>query len=377
MDLSIYEKKFDNQKTYLVIPSADISSLIKKFSSKTVIDKIAASIRGRFPNKSYQMTHKDLLDGFHSLSEWGPTWANEAWVVRNMPYYKAPLHFDGKPLLLETPSSQYSLDKIPEYFTDEHRMGVQRYDVKHSPITTWKKQTARIVGLCLNKYKRIDPESLRETVYSLGQEATEFKVTVGIAIIKKFKATRMLDISAGRGIRLFAALVSQLSWYVACDPDTGLIPIHESIVKLAQESGEKSVGASHTKVQICYKPFEDMSPAELQCKEFDLIFTSPPYFNLEIYSDASTQSVSRYPEVDQWINGFLFPALKKAWELLARGGTMAININDVRGGPQYVVKMIGYASKLPNSKFRGVIGYGDNSRGKPVPGQPIWCWTKV
>jgi len=377
MDLSIYEKKFDNQKTYLVISQTEISALIKKFGIKLLIEKLSTSLRGRFPDKSYQITRKDLLDGFHSLSKWEPSWVNEPWVVRNMPYYKSPFHFDGKPLLLETPSSQYALDKIPEYFTDEHRMQVQRYDVKQSPITTWKKETARITGMCMKRYKRIDPESLRETVYSMGEEATEFKVTVGIAIIKKFKSTRILDISAGRGIRLFAALVSQLSWYVACDPDTGLIPIHESIVKLAQESGEKSTGNKRTKVQICYKPFEDMNPSELQCKEFDLIFTSPPYFNLEIYSSAETQSVSRYPEVDQWMNGFLFPALKKSWELLARGGTMAININDVRGGPQYVMKMIEYANKLPNSKFRGVIGYGDNSRGKPVPGQPIWCWTKI
>nr|QQV29619.1 hypothetical protein K-LCC10_0364 [Kaumoebavirus] len=374
MDLSNYETKFNNQKTYPVISEKEIVELVRKYGVGKLIKKLAGALRNRFPDKSFQLTREELANGIRDLSKWQANWLEKSFVIRNMPYYKEPLHFDDKPLLLETPSSQYRLDILPEYFTDVHRMGVRRYDAKQTPMNMWKNETKKFVGYCLKKYKRIDPVSLRESVYALGQEATEFKVTVAMAMIKKFNAKRLLDISAGRGVRLFAALVSQLEYYTACDPDLGLIPIHNSIVEAVKESKLDRVGSAHTKVQICYQPFEDMELEALECREYDLVFTSPPYFNLEIYSEAETQSVSRYSEVDSWLNGFLFPAIRKAWSLLVSGGTMAININDINDGPKYVMPMIEEAGKLPGSTFRGVIGYGDPKRGDAA--QPVWCWTK-
>ena len=55
---------------------------------------------------------------------------------------------------------------------------------------------------------------------------------------------------------------------------------------------------------------------------FDTIFTSPPYFNVEKYSDEDTQSYVRYKNIDSWNEDFLhkaigkmIPTLKKGWDL--------------------------------------------------------------
>jgi DNA modification methylase len=42
----------------------------------------------------------------------------------------------------------------------------------------------------------------------------------------------------------------------------------------------------------------------------NLILTSPPYYNLEIYSDEATQSVKNDQSYEQWIDAFLKPVIK-------------------------------------------------------------------
>lgn len=61
---------------------------------------------------------------------------------------------------------------------------------------------------------------------------------------------------------------------------------------------------------------------------FDIIFTSPPYFNLETYGTEPTQSSIRYPEIALWRDSFLFATLKKVIQVLKSGGVLAINIKD-------------------------------------------------
>jgi len=43
---------------------------------------------------------------------------------------------------------------------------------------------------------------------------------------------------------------------------------------------------------------------------FDICLTSPPYFDLEIYSDEATQSVKQYPDYNQWLDKFIEPLIE-------------------------------------------------------------------
>lgn len=44
---------------------------------------------------------------------------------------------------------------------------------------------------------------------------------------------------------------------------------------------------------------------ELEKESIDFCFTSPPYFNLELYSEEITQSHIKYSNTREWVNGFL------------------------------------------------------------------------
>lgn len=68
----------------------------------------------------------------------------------------------------------------------------------------------------------------------------------------------------------------------------------------------------------------------------DFVFTSPPYFSAEIYSNEPTQSSIKYKEYESWRDNFLRPTLKTAAEWLKNDRILAFNIADINvGSKQY------------------------------------------
>jgi hypothetical protein len=70
----------------------------------------------------------------------------------------------------------------------------------------------------------------------------------------------------------------------------------------------------------------------LGIKQFDLIFTSPPYFDYEIYADA-TQSISNYSTssatgFDKWLTYFLLNVIMRYVPVLRDNGYIGIYIQD-------------------------------------------------
>lgn len=68
----------------------------------------------------------------------------------------------------------------------------------------------------------------------------------------------------------------------------------------------------------------------------DLVFTSPPYFRAESYSDDENQSDKKFITYDQWRDGFLRPTLETAVEWLKPGRPLIWNIADTKIGRTYV-----------------------------------------
>lgn len=62
----------------------------------------------------------------------------------------------------------------------------------------------------------------------------------------------------------------------------------------------------------------------------DMVFTSPPYFDLERYYDEPGQCWRDYPTLDRWVEGYLFPTLSQARRGLKSGAPCVINVDDAR-----------------------------------------------
>ena len=64
----------------------------------------------------------------------------------------------------------------------------------------------------------------------------------------------------------------------------------------------------------------------------DLCFTSPPYFNKEQYSEDKEQSFLKYPNYDDWLDGYLEQTLQNCFDLLKSERYCLINICDIKDG---------------------------------------------
>jgi hypothetical protein len=60
--------------------------------------------------------------------------------------------------------------------------------------------------------------------------------------------------------------------------------------------------------------------------EYDLIFTSPPYFDKEIYAADESQSYVRYPDYKKWLFEWLIPVCSEACLKLSLHGRFALSI---------------------------------------------------
>tara|TARA_R110000787_G_scaffold94725_3_gene197544 strand:+ start:511 stop:1428 length:918 start_codon:yes stop_codon:yes gene_type:complete len=135
-----------------------------------------------------------------------------------------------------------------------------------------------------------------------------FKSTTAKYIYKKYNATSVLDPTAGWGGRLLGATSLGIK-YVGYDTNTEMKQGYEDMVDILKlENSEMRWRSSQD------DDFSDI--------EYDMILTSPPYFNMEIY-----EHMDSWSNEAEWYSNWLIPLLGNAWMGLAEGGHMCINID--------------------------------------------------
>lgn len=231
--------------------------------------------------------------------------------------------------------------------------------------------------LRLKKVDYINNSTVRLALHMTGATPAQFKPGVAKAVYELTEAKKVLDFSMGWGDRLAGFCASSATHYTGYDPNRLLHPGYQDMTRAY---GEGKVIHTH-----CI-PAEEM--AQLP-EQFDLVFSSPPYFGMERYAadtdHAYTQSWSRYPTADAWREGFLRPTLERSWRSLVTGGVLAVNIADVVVGRERV-PLCNWTREivdaLPGARFQYAIGmrlqganYSDDRR-QQVSGEPIWMWSK-
>ena len=277
-----------------------------------------------------------------------------------------------------------TIDIITDYFTETERMKSIRSDqaIKASPYDIWISGgdiTKDIVVNSLNKSLMssldLNMDLLREEIFESTKkdggikESTQFKVSLAKSVIHYFcpdpSSSKMLDISAGWGDRLIAAASSKLAGYFACDPNTNLKSGHDNIIDTIIPVDKKHL------YKINYEPFETVTiPKD---EKFNLIFSSPPFFDLEIYDNDAKQSIYKFSDGNKWLVDFLFASLSKAWEHLIPGGHMVIHITDVPTLKICEPMVLFCQTKLSGCYYLGVLG----SKGDAGIVRPMWVFKKM
>jgi len=138
----------------------------------------------------------------------------------------------------------------------------------------------------------------------------------------------VLDPCAGWGDRMTGALTSKnVSKYVGFDPNADLLEGYKNMMLTAGVS-EKGSDPLHLEFsngfEIYSAPFEKGSKTLVDAT-FDFAFTSPPFFEFEIYSESN-------PKYRDWINEFYVPLFVETARLLKPGAKFAIYLEDTSAG---------------------------------------------
>jgi hypothetical protein len=280
---------------------------------------------------------------------------------------------NGNLSVISTDHEYHSIDIITEYFQEKQRMKARRRDTNQSPVEFWlSASNKQVFEYIISKNQDLTTYNLREALYATSKECTQFKSSLVRAVILLFKATSMLDFSAGWGDRLIGALGSQsIVNYVGVDPNVNLKSGHDEIINMLLPIREREYSLVGD-FRIIYEPFQSCHlPDE---KYYDLVFTSPPFFDFEIYTrDVVGQSIDQFPEFQHWVRHFLFVSLKKAWSYLKEEGHMVIHLTDIGGAKICEVMNLYIQCHLPGAVYLGLIGSIGVSTDVT---RPMWAWLK-
>ena len=84
----------------------------------------------------------------------------------------------------------------------------------------------------------------------------------------------------------------------------------------------------------------------------DFAFSSPPYFNLEKYSDDNSQCYIMFDDIDSWFDGYVIPTIQNIFYMLKRDSYYAVNIADFFLGKQKISFVDRWIEESINAGFK-------------------------
>ncbi len=219
-------------------------------------------------------------------------------------------------------------------------------DPKTGPYTKSFEDAKPSQRFLIREYKkgqRVFPKGFRFFQAGLVLSATNFSPVVAKYLyqhytddIKGQGRIVVYDPSAGFGARLLGALAAGMDrqlHYVGTDPNPDNWLDDLSRYEVLADFYRRNVNQAHQTTCDLFKLGSEVIGHDQRFKKYrgkvDLVFTSPPYFDAEGYSEDENQSSIKFPLYDDWREGFLRPTLETAVEWLKPGRPLIWNIADV------------------------------------------------
>lgn len=238
-----------------------------------------------------------------------------------------------------------------------------------SPYQYYQNNKTIIHNFLTKKYGKVSYHNLREHIYRNNKECSNFNTTVVVSLLKLFKPKHWLDFSAGWGDRLIGSIAYGKCKYTGVDPSECMNPNYHNMIKTLVPKNKRQ------NYKIIKSGFETLTSKEIPNSAYDLIFTSPPFFDLEVYEKKEKQSIHQYNSLQKWLDGFLYPTLKICYRALEVDGTLALYISDFYDVKYTDTMKDWIKDNLPNFKYTGNIYWWNESNPKVI--RTIFTWRKI
>jgi len=212
---------------------------------------------------------------------------------------------------------------IVDYFTFTERLRTKgKYNINFyefvEQIEEFKKK--KFIHNMLNYYEKVKNKNNTKNEYVVYKEVYNicisainlFRPIMAMEIYTRYNPTSILDFTCGWGGRLVGACALNIPNYIGIDMNTDLIKPYQEMKIFLEER-------SQTKIDI---RITDATKVDYSQLTYDMVFTSPPYFFLEKYSNNTD-----YESKEEMKTQFYLPLFSNTFQHLQKNGYYCLNIN--------------------------------------------------
>jgi hypothetical protein len=148
-----------------------------------------------------------------------------------------------------------------------------------------------------------------------------FKSTTAKYLYKKYKATSVLDPTAGWGGRMLGAWALGIN-YTGIDTNVEMTPAYNDMMTFLNDQnafGNSLFEEERGNLNMIWQSCLDVDFSKL---DYDFVLTSPPYVNLEIY-----EHMKEWDNDRAFYEGFFIPLWQKCVDNIKKGGHVCFNIS--------------------------------------------------
>jgi len=184
--------------------------------------------------------------------------------------------------------------KTIDYFTflerlnTKGRLGVSFFDFVDNIETYIDKPFYQKTMTWLNEHRpNVNEVCKYYEIYRLYHSAiSSFYPVNALLVYQKYKPTKVLDFCSGWGGRFLGSCVYGVDTYIGIDSNTNLIEPYNRMIEFV----ERYTSINHIFI------FRDCLQIDYSQFDYDMVFTSPPYYNLELYTGTAKKTKKEWDD---------------------------------------------------------------------------------
>lgn len=167
--------------------------------------------------------------------------------------------------------------------------------------------------LMKNRKKKLSEEKILQQLFALYcHQPMIFRPYNICDLILKYDPRNILDFTMGWGGRLIGSCACNVNKYIGIEMNINLKNPYEEMIKMIKSTNCK------TEIELY---FQDCLTIDYSTLNYDFVFTSPPYYDIEIYNNTNN-----YDSIEEWNNSFYIPLITNIFNNLKQDGYFCLNI---------------------------------------------------
>lgn len=251
---------------------------------------------------------------------------------------------------------KYSLygNKVVDFYTFHIRLETKgTKNVSFNDAMKDKKIKNKLKNLLIKHNNKLTLSNYHEKYRMTFDSISSFRPSLSKQVYCKFNPKVVLDFSMGWGGRLLGILSLGID-YIGFDTNKKLkIPLKNMV---------KRFNIYKSDIKLIFK---DSSKINFDKYNYDMILSSPPYYNKEKY-----YNMPKYKDFDDFVDSFFKIVIKNSYDGLKKNGWFCINVNEILY--KIMKNIIGRKEDI-----RININLKSFNFRSPKYKEYIYCWHKI